>query len=127
MARKTSTVDPMARLDDLEIPLSWLQAIGWREEENAWIRQASGQELQAFHDDLKAFGQRIGGLPLDKDSKRLKRLIFSGDPVTTARAAALGYYARALIKVYEYRRLTSEPQEQAGKTGAGDPGEGQSV
>jgi len=100
----------MRRLAGLEIRPELIQARQAAEDLAAFVEQASKQEIQAFTAELRAFRERVGGYPLKEDGQAA----LSGDPAESHRAAALGYYALAIMEVYKLRLLEqkSELQEQ---------------
>ena len=97
--------DILARLASMEISTTEAEMAGFLQELGGWIKDASREEMAGFVREMTAFAQRVGGLPLDDQAA------LAGDPVERLRAAALGYYGSALLKVYQLQRLRQdEPQ-----------------
>jgi len=94
--------DFLARLAEMEICTTEAELANFLQELGGWIQGASREELRAFIRDMTAFAQRVGGLSLDDQAA------LAGDPVERLRAAAIGYYGSALLKVYQYERLQQD-------------------
>jgi hypothetical protein len=102
--------DTFEKLARLEIGPEVLELTQATDNLIAFLKDASSQELKAFTEEVLAFRERIGGPLLEEG-----RVALAGDPIERCKAAALGYYMRALVEVYRLRRLLEQQSESQGQ------------